>query len=361
MLINSLQLSEFKNYTKGNFEFNHRFNLITGRNGIGKTNLLDAIYFLSFCKSYFINQDKNLVKHDESYFRIEGKFLDKLGKDYKIVAKYSPSTGKTIECDNVAYSKFSDHIGMVPLIIIAPWDLQSIVSGSLERRKLMDIGVSQFNREFLEASMTYNRILKQRNAYLKSVQDRTRIDEKLLLSYDELMMAPASTIYSQRKAFVSELNPIFGSIYKDISSSHESVTCALKSELDTLPFLEIQWRNRKKDVILHRTSGGIHRDDLILMMDGQDIQTFGSQGQLKSCILALKLATFFIIEKHRLQDPILLLDDIFDKLDNNRVFNLLSYLSKNTQSQIFITDTNADRLITIMKELSEDYLSLKVE
>lgn len=321
---------------------------------MGKTNLEDAIYYLCVCKSNFSGSDKNVVKYGEDFFRLEGLFL-RNDKKEKITAKIIAGKQKVFEKNDVLYPKLSDHIGYLPIVMIAPRDASLVLEGSEERRKFLDNTLSQSNTRYLKALWIYNKILKQRNAALKEFAKTKSYNYSLIESYDHQMVEPATLIFQKRKAFVKEILPFFSDYYKLISADREKVACEYKSQLSSKPLIDLQKESLEKDTILARTTAGIHRDDLIFKIDNFPIKQFASQGQTKSFLLALKLAQYQYLENIKGIKPILLLDDIFDKLDSHRVRQLLSLLFNKGFGQIFLTDTDENRLEEIIKPFNLDY------
>lgn len=350
MQIDQLILTNFKNYEKERFSFSPHFNCLVGRNGMGKTNLLDAIYYLCMGKSYFIPNDRHLALHGTEFFRLEGHFLRE-GKNEKIVAKVMPRKQKELERNTVAYAKLSEHVGLLPVVIIIPDDTLLATEGSEERRRFLDNTISQLDPVYLRHLIQYQKVLRQRNAALKQMADSGRYQESLLEVYDQQLLQPSQYIYQQRSLFVEAFNPILADMYRLISGGAEAAQCRYRSPLDKeADLLELLRQNREKDRILQRTVNGLHRDDLVFHLDGHPLKHFASQGQLKSYILALKLAQYDLIKQNKNQRPLLLLDDIFDKLDQHRVDQLLSLLLEGDYGQIFITDTDEKRVSRMISD-----------
>jgi DNA replication and repair protein RecF len=352
--LSQLKLANFKSYEAQQFEFSPRLNCLTGMNGVGKTNVLDAVHFLCICKSHAGLNDRHLVRHGELFFRLEGKFdLDK--NPLKIVAKYQLGQRKEIERNGLAFERLADFIGQFPVVMIAPDDVSLVRDGSEERRRFLDTTLSQISAEYLQSLLVYNALLKQRNALLKLFAEQRRFDAPLLESLDRQMPTPAKVIFEYRKKFVGALQPMFLEYYAAISDSRETVKVAYESDLDSRDFTEMLREVLEKDRVLQRSTAGPHRDDLALSMDGQAVKKFASQGQLKSFLLALRLAQYEVLRREKGQAPILLLDDIFDKLDHRRVHQLVALLIGRDFGQTFITDTSRERIEAVIASFSGDY------
>lgn len=360
MILDQLILNQFKNYTQLKLNFNPKFNLIVGNNGVGKTNLLDAIYYLSICKSYFQHQDRNVVQFDKDFFTINGQYNTDKNKKLIIHAKVEVNKQKKISYNKKTYKKLSDHIGKIPVVIITPSDIQDLTEGSEERRKLLDTCISQYDPLYLQALVIHSRILKQRNAYLKSLEHAGHVDEDLLQSFDKQLLAPSDTIHKARLNFIEEFNPLFNEVYQQLSQGHEQMSCAIKSHLAEGDYLTQLLTSREKDLLLRRTSRGVHKDDLKIQMDDRPMKTFASQGQIKSGILSIKLAQYKLLGLHSEQKAILILDDIFDKLDRSRVSQLISFIIDENFGQVFISDTHPDRVQEILKTKNQDHSKFEV-
>jgi DNA replication and repair protein RecF len=367
LYLEKLILTNFKNYATQSLTFSERLNCFVGLNGMGKTNLLDAIYYLCLCKSNFLSSDIDVVLRGGDFMRLEGDFM-KNGRREKIVAKVQPRKKKVIERNDVAYAGLSEHIGFLPVVFFAPDDTLLAKEGSEERRRFLDTALSQFDNQYLTHLIVYNKILEQRNAHLKREGGVEGNDEKLLAVYDSQLLAPARYIHEKRKDFTRLLTPVFNEIYKKIAGSTEEVGITYDSQLLTVDLKDLLIKTREKDRILQRTTTGIHRDDLTFTMDEKPLKKFGSQGQLKSYILALKLAQHDILSEGIYAEtgvkrdmPILLLDDIFDKLDEKRVENLLQLLVNQPFGQIFMTDTHKERIENIVKNIAVPFKIFDIE
>lgn len=327
---------------------------------MGKTNLLDAIYYISMTKSSFINIDRDVVRHGESFLRLEGHFLHNTKKE-KIVAKVIPSSSKIFEKNDVPYDKLSEHIGLLPLVIIAPDDTALAREGSEERRRFIDNTLSQSNQIYLKNLLFYNRVLRQRNALLKEGATKGYLNLDLLKTYNQQLLAPAQFIFEKRKELIKILTPIFNEFYQKISGEQEQVSCVYSSQLLKDDLENLLLANYEKDRVLQRTTVGIHKDNLLFKINKREVKKFASQGQLKSYILALKLAQYELLRQFKGTSPILLLDDLFDKLDVQRVQQLIELLIGKNFGQIFITDTDNDRIEKIVRNFGADYQIFEVE
>lgn len=327
---------------------------------MGKTNLLDAVYYLCLTKSRFGLSDAHLCRQGEDFFRLEGHFRLHQ-KKVKIVAKVQPRKRKVIENNDVPYSTLSEHIGLFPVVFIGPDDTLMITEGSEERRRFMDNTLSQTDPEYLRQLTAYNQVLQQRNAALKQLAEQRRFDQALISVYDAQLAPAGHYIHQKRQAFIAGFVPIMQAAYDEICSSRETVFCHYRSALDEQPMEQLLRQSLEKDRILQRTTEGIHRDDLELMIHDLPVKRFGSQGQLKSFVLALKLAQYDFLKKEKNMQPILLLDDIFDKLDAERVGSLLQLLHRGNFGQVFITDTDEYRVENIIREFGADYRRYCIE
>ncbi len=354
MYLKSIQLINYKNFTAKSLDFDAKINCIVGNNGVGKTNILDAIYHLSQTKSYFNPITSQNVKHGEQFFMIEGNFTNDDSEEH-IVCSYKKGQKKIIKKNGKIYERFSDHIGSIPLVIISPSDRDLIVEGSDIRRKFMDHVISQSDKNYLHNLISYHKVLAQRNALLKYFAKNRTFNATNLEAYDVQLSEYASLIFEKRQSFVKEIIPLFRRHYQTISNGNEIVDLVYNSQLfsNSLPNLLIN--SLPKDRVLQYTSVGIHRDDLDFMIDSFPIKKFGSQGQQKSFMIALKLAQFDIIKKLSKRTPILLLDDIFDKLDDERVKKLINMVHKKHFGQIFISDTHYQRTEEVVRDTNQTY------
>jgi DNA replication and repair protein RecF len=357
--LSQLKLTNFKSYAAQTFDFSPRLNCLTGHNGVGKTNVLDAVHFLCLCKSHAGLNDRHLVLHDESFFRLEGRFESE-DTSTKIVAKYQAGQRKGIERNGTAYDRLVDYIGQFPVVMIAPDDVSLVQDGSEDRRRFLDSTLSQISPDYLQNLLIYNALLKQRNALLKLFGEQKRFDPILLESLDRQMLAPAQAIFEQRKKFATAFQPLFLEYYAAISGSRETVGVSYESDLEKGDLAQLMQQVLEKDRFLQRSTVGPHRDDLALFMNDLAVKKFASQGQLKSFLLALRLAQYEVLRREKNVSPILLLDDIFDKLDTQRVSQLVELLIRRDFGQIFITDTQRDRIEAVIASFSGLYKIFEV-
>ncbi|RZJ25482.1 MAG: DNA replication and repair protein RecF, partial [Flavobacterium sp.] len=314
MHLKKISLFNYKNFGDAVFDFDSKINCFTGRNGIGKTNVLDAVYHLAYGKSYFNPMAVQNIKHGEDFFVIDGAF-DKDGRDEQIVCSVKKGQKKILKRNGKIYDKFSDHVGLIPLVIISPSDRDLITEGSETRRRFIDTVISQLDAHYLQDLISYQKVLVQRNALLKYFAANRTVDKETLGIYNEQLNALGQPIFEKRKKFLSDFIPIFSKHHHAITDSAESVQLVYQSDLSDKDFLELLDENFDRDRVLQYTSAGIHKDDLSFEIDGHPIKKFGSQGQQKSFLIALKLAQFDFVKKRSGEKPILLFDDIFDKLD----------------------------------------------
>ncbi len=361
MFFKKIILTGFKNYPSGSFDFNKRIVGICGLNGKGKTNLLDAINYLCFTKSYFSKSELLNVYFGDEGFRLEGEIQNKKNTIEKVVCIYRSSQKKEFFVDDVAYEKFSHHIGKFPRVIIAPDDIGMITGGSEERRKYLDTLISQVDAEYLQQLIIYNKILSQRNGFLKNEASRNTFDFALLETLDEQLVAPGNYIHKTRKDFSKKLFPLIQEFYKKISGNNEVVSLEYSSFQNENDFGELLIASRQKDRILQRTNVGIHKDDLIFFLQENIFKNIASQGQRKSLLFACKLAEFEILKSVKETAPFLLLDDVFEKLDESRVKNLLEFVCQENTGQVFITDTHAGRLKKALLQFDNQVQIIQLE
>jgi len=349
-----ISLTQFKNYSNRSFEFQERIIAICGKNGVGKTNLLDAIHYLCFTKSYFTRQDSNNVQQGNTGFRVEGQ-LSLNNKKEKAVCILRETNRKEFLVNENVYDKFSHHIGRYPCVIIAPDDAQLITGGSEERRKFLDALLSQLDAAYLQNLITYNKILQQRNSLLHSFVENGNKDFALLEVLDGQLIKPGEFVFNKRKEFLVSFLPLAKHLYNDISRLSEEVNLFYESELLQASFAELLNLNRQKDCLAQRTTSGIHKDDLEIDLGSLLFRNIASQGQRKSLLFALKLAEMEVLKKEKGFAPLLLLDDVFEKLDEDRIANLLRKVCVENDGQVFITDTNEERLRQHLDQLSVAY------
>ncbi|MEP1096803.1 MAG: DNA replication and repair protein RecF [Cyclobacteriaceae bacterium] len=337
MILKSLKLTHFKNHVNATFNFNDGINCVVGKNGTGKTNLLDAIYYLSFTKSALGSSDRLVINHEKDAFTIFGNY-----DDFTEALQFEKGKAKIIKVDGKEPEKLRDMIGRVPLVIVLPDDTSMIKEGSEERRKFFDGALCQFNQEYLEMLLGYNRLLKQRNSLLKQ-NDGKSVDYKLIETYDDQLIPFSKEISACRSEIVSSFLPFLEKNYKDLHDGRETPGLAFKTQVSD-DFEEIFKANFPKDQVMQRTMLGCHKDDFEFTLDSQAIKKFGSQGQQKTFIISLKLALYDFLADKTDKKPILLLDDIFDKLDDSRIELLVALLLDQKRfGQIFITDARKDR------------------
>jgi DNA replication and repair protein RecF len=352
--LHSLQVIQFRNYTSEKFVFNERIVGISGSNGSGKTNLLDAIYYLCFTKSYFSRPDATSVKHDHAGWRVNGE-LNLNDKSIQLSCVLRENNRKEFTVNAEAYKKFSDHIGRYPAVMIAPDDVELISGNSEERRKYIDTVLSQLSANYLSELIAYNKILLQRNSVLKSAAERNQFDASLLDTLDEQLAEKGNFIYETRKKFLEELKPVVIEIYQQIAAKENEIDLSYDSQLKVNDFLSLLQSNRSRDLYLQRTGVGIHKDDIDFFMGKSVFKTTASQGQRKSLLFALKLAEYNLLKKQKGFSPFLLLDDVFEKLDEQRMFNLLKKVCIEENAQVFITDTHTSRLKEKFEQLECPY------
>jgi DNA replication and repair protein RecF len=359
MRLEKLHLLNFKNYEEASLSFSPRINVLVGKNGSGKTNLLDAIFYLSFTKSAFSQSDQHCILHEQTNFMIKGGF--RIGSVLnEIAAGVQTGSKKIFREGSYDYPKLSEHIGKYPVILIAPDDVDLVKDGSEGRRRFFDSIISQLDSRYLEDLIQYNHVLKQRNSLLKMSYERGSVDWLAIESYDELLVKFGKAIFKKRKEFVDEFITVFRTFYEFIVDKDESTDLAYMSELNEKDFTEGLINTRQKDLALQRTSFGIHRDDYYFTLGGSDIKRLGSQGQQKSFVIALKLAQFQILKAHKGFKPILLLDDIFDKLDDFRIARLLELIKKDL-GQLFITDARPDRTKGLLDQIQAEASIFTIE
>ncbi len=354
MYLQRISLVNFKNIASKTFDFEQKINCFVGNNGVGKTNVLDAIYYLSFAKSYFNPIAKQNIKHGESFFMVEGNYLLK-EREEKLICSLKNGQKKILKRNGKAYEKFSEHIGQFPLVIISPADRDLVVEGSETRRKFIDSVISQQDKKYLQHLIGYQKLLSQRNALLKYFAANRTFDALNLAVYNEQLSDLGTQIYNSRKTFLKAFIPIFNEKYQMISNDKEQVSLQYNSQLENTSFAELLTQNIEKDRMLQYTSVGIHKDDLGFYIGEYPMKKFGSQGQQKSYLIALKLAQFQFVKEQCGVTPILLLDDIFDKLDEHRVSQIIDLVNKDAFGQIFITDTHSERTESIVKKSNKPY------
>ena len=359
MTLENLSLLNYKNFETVSFQFDSKINCLVGNNGVGKTNVLDAIYHLSFGKSYFNPSTVQNIKHGEEFFVIEGNYTKK-NREEKIIVSAKRGHKKVIKRNGKSYNRFSEHIGFLPLVIVSPTDRDLIIEGSDTRRKFIDGVISQGDSNYLQTLLNYNKVLTQRNSLLKYFAINNTYNQETLDIYNLQLHDLGTTIFEKRKEFLEEFMPIFLKRYQSISNSKESVTLTYKSQLNEKELLVLLEENSAKDKITQYSNYGIHKDDLNFEIEEHPIKKFGSQGQQKSYLIALKLAQFDFIKAHSKVNPILLMDDIFDKLDELRVAQIISLVKNEDFGQLFISDTHSDRTENVIKKIHQSYKMFKL-
>lgn len=354
MILEKLSLINYKNFESREFDFDPKINCFVGKNGVGKTNTLDAIYHLSFGKSYFNPITTQNIKHGEDFFVIEGNYLKEERKE-KIVVSAKKGQKKIIKRNGKAYEKFSEHIGFLPLVIISPSDRDLITEGSETRRKFMDGVISQSNPEYLRSLIKYSKVLAQRNSLLKYFALNNTFNGDTLDIYNAQLHEFGTYIFNERLKFTQAFVPIFQKRYQAISNEEEEVGLLYRSHLHDEDLDKLLEQNLQKDKVTQYTNFGTHKDDLLFEIDAHPIKKFGSQGQQKSYLIALKLAQFDLIKAQTKVNPILLLDDIFDKLDEERVAQIITLVDQEDFGQLFISDTHANRTEEIVQEVHQSY------
>lgn len=359
MILKQISILNYKNLEQVDLAFSPNMNCFIGQNGMGKTNLLDAVYYLSFCKSATNPIDSQNMMHNQDFFVIQGFYQTELGDVEEVYCGMKRHQKKTFKRNKKEYSRLSDHIGFIPLVMVSPSDAELISGGSEERRRFMDVVISQYDKEYLEALIRYNKALQQRNTLLKAEQEP---DEELLSVWEEMMAATGEVVYRKRCEFINEFIPTFQTFYSHISQDREQVNLTYQSHAGQGNLLQLIQEHRVKDRIMGYSLKGVHKDDLVMQIGEYPIKREGSQGQNKTYLIALKLAQFdFLRRTGSNTTPLLLLDDIFDKLDASRVEQIVKLVAGDKFGQIFITDTNREHLDKIMQKIEGDYKVFSVE
>ena len=354
MILEKLSLINYKNITEATLELSPKINCFIGSNGVGKTNLLDAIYFLSFCHSAYNPVDSQVIRHGQDFLMLEGRY----DEDLTISCGMKRGQKKHFKRNKKEYRRLSEHIGLIPIVMISPDDTSLIGGSSEERRRLMDVVIAQMNRPYIDALSRYNKALQQRNTLLRMDEEP---DPDMMAIWEEQMAMAGEEIFRQRTELTSRLTPLFQQFYERISGGHERVSLNYVSHCQRGPLLEVIQRDRHKDRAIGYSLHGIHRDDLEIMLDGHPMKREGSQGQQKTFVISLKLAQFELLKQAMQATPLLLLDDIFDKLDAQRVEQIVSLVSGEAFGQIFITDTYREHLDKILTVSTHDYKIYHVE
>ena len=359
MWLKRISILNYKNLEQVDLAFSRKMNCIIGRNGMGKTNLMDAVYYLSFCKSATNPVDSQNICHDQDFFVVQGFYETDDGDPEEVYCGLKRRQKKQFKRNKKEYTRLSDHIGLIPLVMVSPADSLLIAGGSEERRRFMDVVISQFDREYLDALIRYNKALLQRNTLLKA---EVEPEEELMAVWEEAMAASGEVVCRKRREFIDEFIPVFQSYYSYISQGREQVSLAYESHAAEGNLLELLAASRQRDRIMGYSLKGVHKDDLIMQLGDFPIKREGSQGQNKTYLIALKLAQFeFLKRTGSHTTPIVLLDDIFDKLDASRVEQIVKLVAGDSFGQIFITDTNRDHLDKILKKIEGDYKLFEVD
>lgn len=357
MILEDISLLNYKNLSDVGISLSPKINCFIGSNGMGKTNLLDAVYYLSFCKSAFSVADSTIIKHEAPFLMIQGRYCGDSGVEREISCGIKRGEKKQFRCNGKAYERFSDHIGSIPLVMVSPADNELIAGGSEERRRFVDVVISQYDKEYLGALIRYNRALQQRNALLRGGQE---LDPEMLSLIEEMMAAEAVCIHAGRKRLVEELVPIFTSFHASIAGEGEEVGLRYRSHLHEGDLAPMLAASRVEDRRLGYTSKGVHRDELVMLLGGYPLKKEGSQGQNKSYLVSLKLAQFSFLCRKGGETPLLLLDDIFDKLDSRRVERIIDLVAGEEFGQIFITDVNREHIDKILEGIDRRYRLFEV-
>ncbi|MDE6623921.1 MAG: DNA replication and repair protein RecF [Alistipes sp.] len=350
MRLKKISLLNFKNIAQEELALCPGVNCLVGDNGAGKTNVVDAVWYLSMCKSSLQMTDTQSIRHGAEFFLVEGQYLSDAGKSESVVCSFTRRSGKVLKRNGKEYDRLSDHVGLIPAVIVSPADSALISDAADERRRYLNAFISQLDRSYLNAVMRYNAVLAERNRLLKM-----QPEEMMLSIYDRQLVEHGEAIHSRRREFVERLQPLVAEYYRTLSGDREQVELHYKSELNDRPFEQLLLDARQKDFANEFTTAGIHRDDLVLRIGGYPLRKYGSQGQQKSFLIALKLAQYAIVATERGEKPLLLLDDLFDKLDASRVEQLIRLVRGETFGQILITDCNPTRLRSILDEAGGDY------
>ncbi|WP_298072495.1 DNA replication/repair protein RecF [uncultured Bacteroides sp.] len=358
MILKRISILNYKNLEQVELTFSSKLNCFLGQNGMGKTNLLDAVYFLSFCKSAGNPIDSQNIRHDADFFVIQGFYAAADETLEEVYCGMKRRQKKQFKRNKKEYTRLSDHIGFLPLVMISPADTELIAGGSDGRRRFMDVVISQYDKEYLDALIRYNKALVQRNTLLKSEQP---VEDELFVAWEEMMAKAGEVVYRKREAFVNEFIPIFQSFYSFISQDREQVGLSYRSHARDTSLLEVLRESRERDRIMGFSLKGIHKDDLEMLLGDFPIKREGSQGQNKTYLVALKLAQFDFLHRAGNTVPLLLLDDIFDKLDASRVEQIVKLVAGDRFGQIFITDTNREHLNNILHKVGGDYRMFRVD
>ena len=360
MYLSRLQLQSFKNYTAQELNFSGGINCFVGKNGSGKTNLLDAIHYLSITKGAFNGVDSQNIRKGDPLFFIKGEWKGSK-QAYQVHVAFQPGQKKIVKVNQKEYEKLADHIGRFPVVLIAPNDTDLIREGSEGRRKFFDSILSQLDPAYLENLMVYHQYLKQRNSLLKKYGDTRKLDKTLLEVYNEHLIRLGKLIFARRNEFVKHFIKLFSPRYQWLSGGVEQTEVAYLSELSDENWPQLFAKALDKDLALQRTTSGIHRDDFEFVLEGEPVKRFGSQGQQKSFVVALKLAQYDLLKTEKGFSPVLLLDDIFDKLDDDRITKLMELVASDDFGQLFVTDARPERTLNLFRSLKKEKKLFKVD
>ena len=356
MYLKKLVLINFKNIAQAEITLSERLNCFVGDNGAGKTNVLDAVYYLSMSKSALSMTDGQSVRHGEDFFVVEGTYAGDSGSNDTVNCSFLRRSGKVLKLNGKEYDRMADHVGRFPVVMVSPQDSVLITDAAEERRRYLNAFLSQLDRDYLASLMRYNAVLAERNRFLKSSSD-----EQMLQIYDMQLAEHAARIYERRRDIIERMRPLVAEFYRQLSGDREQVEIEYRSELASASMGELLLASRERDIVNGFTTSGVHRDDMSLRIGGYPLRKYGSQGQQKSFLMSLKLAQYRILAEVCGERPLLLLDDLFDKLDTSRVENLLTLVAGDDFGQIFITDCNRSRLETILSRAGEKYALFTVE
>ncbi len=353
MFLKHLHLINFKNIELAQLELGKGINCFIGSNGAGKTNMLDAIYYMSFCKSFFNPIDSQNIRHEHDFFVIQGTYEVNNEQEH-IYCGLKKGVKKQFKRNKKEYDKLSNHIGLLPLVMISPQDERLIIEGSEQRRRYIDSVISQYDKAYLEHLINYNKVISQRNIYLKNLKALNKVAHDILDIWDFQIIELSKKICQARSLFLEELRPVFLEMYNFISGEKEEVQFAYKSHLNDENFEQVLAESRQRDMILGYSTKGVHKDDVEFRIGGYPIKKMGSQGQKKTFLIALKLGQYKFLNEHKKRKPLLLLDDIFDKLDSDRGDKLIELVGGNLFEQIFITDTQLSRIEPVLKKINKE-------
>lgn len=354
-----MSLINFKNVPCASQEFSRGINCLVGDNGAGKTNVLDSVHYLSMCKSALFMTDRQCVRHGEEFFMLEGRYVSSSGMRTSVVCSFSTKSGKTVKCADKQYERVSEHVGLIPVVVVSPADTFLVSDAAEERRRYLNAAISQLDRDYLQTVIRYNGVLAERNRLLK--QSPSASQSEILEALDLQLAGHGTKIYRRRGEYIETMRPLVEKFYRILSDDREQVELAYDSDLSDGDFAALLAASMQKDMINQFTGVGIHRDDMLMRIGGRPLKKYGSQGQQKSFLVALKLAQYAIVAERKGEYPILLLDDLFDKLDAGRVERLIGLVVGDDFGQIFISDCNRERIERILMSCGADYALFSVE